>query len=312
MDRGESMKLILQEGFKLKDTEYDVLEDLGYTFVEYNDEPVEADVFVGFLRKPYKELEDIKGLKYIQSTIAGYDMLDMENIKRKGITFCNASGTASAPIAEYVVLKTLDYYKNAQYYRDMQEKSEWAFAPYPNSGIEELSYKTILVLGTGQIGQAVAKRFKAFDVNMIGINSSGKDVEYFDETFSLDDVLEVLKKADVVVGALPLNDDTRGFYNDEFFKAMKDQSIFINVGRGPSLNEDSLQRALDLKLAHAYLDVTVKEPLDSSSWMWKHPKVSITPHLSSHSSEVEKRTRVLVFENLKRYIKNEELQNKVL
>ena len=306
------MKLILQEGFNLKDDEYQILKDLGYTFIDYKKESVEADVFVGFLRKPYQELEDIKGLKYIQSTIAGYDMLDMKSIKDRGITFSNASGTASAPIAEYVVLKTLDYYKNSQFYRDMQDKSEWAFAPYPNSGIEELSYKTVLVLGTGQIGQAVAKRFKAFDVNMIGINSSGRDVEYFDETYPLDDVLDVLIKADVVVGALPLNDDTRGFYNDEFFKAMKDQSIFINVGRGPSLNEDSLQRALDVKLAHAYLDVTVKEPLDSSSWMWKHPKLSITPHLSSHSSEVEKRTRLLVFENLKRYIQNEPLQNQVL
>ncbi len=306
------MKLVLQKQGLFNEDEIKYIESLGYELAYYKDEPIEGEVFVGLPKPTLEELDNISGLKYIQSVIVGYDSLDMDKIKDKGITFANASGIGSAPIAEYVVLKILDYYKKAEYYRQLESQGVWGKRAESDSIIEELYKKKVLVLGTGSIGVNIAKRLNAFDCEMIGVNSSGKLVDNFSKTYPLSEVYDVLNDVDVVVGALPLNDATRNLYDEKFFNHMKKDSIFINVGRGPSLVVSDLEKALENNLAHAYLDVLPIEPLAKNSPLYRNPKLSITPHNSSSSKIVINRVKDLVIKNLENYRNNDPLINKVI
>lgn len=306
------MKVLIEKRLKLSESEISQLQNLGYEVSEYVGEKVVADVFVGMLRPPYTELNNIEGLKYIQSTIAGYDTLDMDKIKAMGITFANASGIGSDPIAEYVTYCLLDHFHNFSKYRQYQNENIWGSRSEADLSIEELVSKRVLVLGTGSIGKAIAKRLNAFSVDLIGVNSNGRAVEGFSEVYALSDVVDVLNSVDVVIGALPLNMATNKMYNEQFFKNMKKNSIFLNVGRGPQLVTDDLLVALDDNISAAYLDVFEQEPLASDSLLWNHPKVVITPHISSSSTMVKNRVKRLVLDNLENYKLNKPLLNKVI
>ena len=102
------MKLILQDASILSDEQIGLLENLGYEIAVYNNEEIDGEVFVGILRPPFEELKNIKSLKFIQSTIAGYDFIDMDAVNELNILFANGSGVGSAPIAEYVLHSILD------------------------------------------------------------------------------------------------------------------------------------------------------------------------------------------------------------
>lgn len=312
LGRGDRMKLIINKNVEFTDEQVSFIEELGYTIQTYTGDKIAGDVYVGMLAKPFSEIDNIEGLKFIQSTIAGFDMLDMNYIKSKNITFSNASGTGSAPISEYVILKVLDYFKDANRFRVAQANKEWAKSSYPDASIQELENKRVMVLGTGQIGQDIAKRLQAFGCVLIGVNSNGRSIQYFDETYALDNVYAHLDDVDVVVGALPLNESTFELYDEKFFNSMQDGAIFINVGRGPSLKVDDAILALDNKLAHLYLDVMPVEPLPADSVLWTHPKVSLTPHNSSSSNLVRLRVTKLILDNLENYAKNKTLINKVI
>lgn len=306
------MRVILQNREQFNEEEIKKIESFGYTVDYYENQAIEGDVYVGILKEPFEELDHIKGLKYIQSVIAGFDTLDLKDIKQRGITYCNASGVGSAPIAEYVVLKMLDYYKRSAYYRTLASEGVWGSRKESDLTLEELTHKRVMVLGTGHIGQDIAKRLKAFDCVMVGVNSNGRAIDHFDETYALKDVYDHLNNVDVVIGALPLNEHTENMYNASFFKRMSIGSIFINVGRGPSLVVDDLVEALEDNIAHAYLDVLPAEPLAKNSPLWRHKQISITPHNSSSSVIVKDRTKELVMKNLKRYANNETLLNQVI
>ena len=306
------MKIILQKNAELNKSDLDNLKDLVFSIEYYNNEKVAGDIFVGFPGTTFKELEDIKGLKFIQSLMAGYDHVDLEKIKSMGIIFANATGVSGISIAEYVLLKILDYYKDAQRFRDNQSKSFWEKRSISQKNIKEVSNQKALILGTGDIGSEIAKRLKAFEVEVIGINRSGGHVLHFDQTYAIDNMHEVLSEADIVVGALPLTTATKGLYNKAFFSQMKTEAIFINIGRGSQLVVEDLLKVLETKLSHVYLDVVPNEPLSSDSLLWKHPKVSLTPHISSSSNLLSKRLKDLVLDNIYRFEKDEEVRNKVV
>lgn len=305
------MNLILQNPSLFSETEKTDITKFGFTIISEDSDVNEAEVYVGIFKDTRLKLETIKGLKFIQSTIAGYDMIDMDAIKAKNISFANASGIGSAPIAEFIVHALLDKYRCASLFRESQGSKTWISRRQSDAMIDELTHKRILILGTGSIGHAVAKRLSAFDAVCVGINQSGRTVEYFDACYPMNQLDAQLQHADVVVGALPLNDDSRNLYNEQFFKKMKNESIFINVGRGPQCNEDDLLTALDQNIAHAILDVFQVEPLSSESKLWTHPHIVVTPHNSSSSLLVEARLKALIMHNLKQYAEKQMLRNQV-
>ena len=306
------MKLILQKNSGLIEDDINKIKELGFDMEYYNNEEVKGDIYIGYPKADFEELDNIKGLKFVQSLMAGFDHLDLDDIKGRGITMSNASGISSIPIAEYVILKILDYYKDSQRFRDNQKLSQWHNRKDNEKNIKELYNRKVMVLGTGHIGKEIAKRLHAFDVEVFGINSRGQDVKHFDKTYPLSDVLNQLDKVDVVVGALPLNAYTKDLYNKEFFSNMNKEAIFINVGRGPQLVEEDLLEIIDDHLAHVYLDVVPIEPLSEESKLWENPKISITPHISSSSNYINTRIVDLIINNVKAFANNEEIINKVV
>lgn len=306
------MKIILGENTGLTNNDLEKIKELGFSIENYNNEKVDADIFVGYPHAPFEALDNIKGLKFVQSLMAGFDHLDLDAFKSKGVTLANASGISSIPIAEYVLLKILDYYKDSQLFRDNQAKKLWNKRIDNEENIQELFNKKVMVLGTGHIGSEIAKRLQAFEVEVVGINSDGRDIERFDKTYQLSDVKDYLDQVDVVVGALPLNKYTKDLYNKEFFQAMHKDAVFINVGRGNQIVESDLLEVLDNHLAHVYLDVVPSEPLSSDSKLWSHKKISITPHIAASSNYIKNRISDLVRENVYCFKEDEEIQNKVV
>lgn len=306
------MKLIVQRDIKLSQKEKTKINDLGFTIKPYTGKKVVGDVFLGYPKHPFNEIDNIEGLKFVQSLIVGYDHLDMDYIKSKNIIFANASGVSSAPISEFVILNILDYYKNAQKFRMLQSKKEWQSLSQNKVGVQELTGKQALILGSGSVGSEIAKKLQVFGVKTIGINRTGKKVIHFDKTYPLGEVFNYLPQADIVIGSLPLTKETKGMYNKEFFKKMPKDGVFINVGRGPQLNEKDLLDVLDNHLGYVYLDVLPQEPLSKDSKLWNHSKVRITPHISFTSDLVLSRSINLAIDNLKRFKENREIINRVV
>lgn len=306
------MKLIVQSQIKLSLQEKAQINDLGFIVQYYKGEKISGDVFLGYPKHPFKELENIVGLKFVQSLMVGYDHLDMDYLKSKNIIFSNASGVSSIPISEFVILNILDYYKNARMFRSLQKQKVWGNLPENKKAVQEVYGRQALILGSGSVGSEIAKRLQAFGVSTIGINRSGKSVEYFDETYPLDQVKDHLHRSDIVVGALPLTKNTRGMYNKEFFRLMPKDGVFVNVGRGQQLVESDLLEVLEDHLGFVYLDVFSKEPLSKDSQIWNHKKISITPHISYTSNHVEARSINLAIDNLKRFKENKDIINRVV
>ena len=116
-----------------------------------------------------------------------------------------------------------------------------------------------IVLGTGAIAQRTAKLAKAFDMKVIGVSKSGKQKKWFDEVHKIEYLSDLLEKGDIVINSLPETDETIHLIKYKDFENMKESAMFINVGRGTVVEEDTLIKALsNNEIRHAYLDVFEK------------------------------------------------------
>lgn len=304
------MNLLLSNDKMLNTTDIEYLTGLGYTvFTDPTSAPLtEIDVLVdsGLFSK-YK-LTDFPNLKFLQITSAGYDYLDFNYIKEKGMIFCNGRDLYSIPIAEFTIARILEYAKELRIINEDQKNKHWE----KRFGFVELHGQKALILGTGSIGYETAIRLQAFGVTVDGVNSNGRSIEPFNACFSLDSCKSVLGEYDYIINALPLNDQTMHFVNKDFIESMKDSAVLINVGRGKTVNETDLIKLLDTHLSAVILDVVEKEPLDDNSPLWNHPKVFLSSHTSFGSTENKKRTEALYLNNCTNYIQKKKMMNQIL
>lgn len=175
---------------------------------------------------------------------------------------------------------------------------------------QELHGKTMLIVGLGGIGTQIAKRAHGFGMRVMAIDPNAA-VARPDFIFSLDPpakLLEVLPRADVVVLACPLTEQTRGMFGAEQFAAMKRTAYFINIARGGLVRQSEMIAALkEGKLAGAGLDVTDPEPLPKENPLWHLPNVVISPHVGGQSPEARERQWRLWRENVRRFVAGERL-----
>ncbi|WP_208560238.1 phosphoglycerate dehydrogenase [Marinilactibacillus kalidii] len=243
-------------------------------------------------------------IKWIQTASAGIDYLDLESLENQEIVLTNSSGIHAKGIAESTMAMILNYTRGIGHSVKAQMDAKWSEL----DTLIELEEKTILIVGTGAIGKQVGKLAKAFDMKTIGINRSGEKAEHMDVQHTQDELSEVIGQADVVVNILPLTDETENFFDKEQFSKMKNQSIFINVGRGGSVVTDDLIDALeDGKLAYAGLDVLHEEPLPEDHPLWKRDDVLITPHISGHIENYDRHLFPIFEKNLEAFVKGESL-----
>lgn len=256
----------------------------------------------------YFDISKFGNLKWVQLVSTGVDAVPLQVLKRAGVILTNCKGAYSIPIAEWVITKILELYKGSKKFYELQNNKKWEKYEY----IYEMSNKKVCILGTGSIGVEIAKRLKAFGVEIMGINSTGIKVENFSKCFTMQNINNVVNVSDIVISTFPLTVKTINFINDDFFANMKAKSIFVNVSRGGILDEKALIKYLKSgHLLGAALDVFQLEPLPPHDPLWLLDNLIITPHVSYRSDIGNQRVFEIVFENLIRYKKGEELIKRV-
>lgn len=299
------MKLLLTGAFGYTEEQIEYIKSLGYevTFVQDERVPIEFDVsdieaVVCNGLFLYTPIEKFKSLKFIQLTSAGLDRVPLDYIKEHNIKILNARGVYSAPMAEFALCGVLQLYKQSRFFYKNQKQHRWE----KHRGLLELTDKNVVVVGAGSIGSEAAKRFRAFDANVIGVDLFPSDNPNFKEIHPIDELDNLLKTADIVVLTLPLTSDNEGFFNNEKFCLMKDSSVFVNIARGKLVNQNDLVSALEqCKIAGAVLDVFEEEPLDESSKLWDFDNVIITPHNSFVGENNNKRMFDIIISNLENF-----------
>ena len=223
-------------------------------------------------------------LRYIQLTSAGFDRVDMDEVKRRKIEIHNARGVYSTPMAEFAVAGVLNLYKRLDEFREQQERHEWKKI----REIRERSGKRVVIVGCGDVGTECAKRFKAFGCETIGVNRSVRETEWFDRVKSLKNIDIEIENADIVVVCIGLSDETRGIVKAS---KMQPDAVLVNISRGGTVDLDGAE-------CQMVLDVFDEEPLESESQLWD--KDIITPHNSFVGEGNEDRIKDLIVGNLRR------------
>ncbi|HZK09847.1 MAG TPA: NAD(P)-dependent oxidoreductase [Clostridia bacterium] len=283
------------------------IQDLGYKVVakkekDLRQEDLEnVDVFVGM--NPFSKIDFTKGsLKFIQLQTQGFDHLPKNDLE--GVLVANNHGGYAIPIGEWIVTKILESFKHTRNIYNLEKKRQWK----KDFGIEELTGKKVLFVGTGTIASEAAKRLLPFGVEIFGTNRSGKSAPFIEKILKLDELDEILPQVDVLVPVLPATKDTEDLIDASMLKALKAGSVIVNISRGQIIDEKALLEVIDKFLA-VHLDVTKQEPLPVDHPLWEKENVYISAHTSWVSQYVDKRRDDLIYENLRRFIQAEELLN---
>ncbi len=269
----------------------------------------DAEIVIGDLGP--NSLQPAKNLKWYHLVWAGADRYKAEDFP-VGAKFTNGSGAYGVTIAEHIIACILALYRQLRHYEQLQQERIWN----QNWQEDTLEGKTVLILGTGDIGTALAKRLRGFDCRIIGIRRTAGNAPYFDETYTLDDLDHLLPQADVVCGCLPGTPHTAGLLDARRLALMKASAVLVNCGRGSLIVREALEAALKGKrIRGCGLDVFDVEPLPEDSPLWDMENVILTPHISGasfgHVAEMEDRIYRLAAENLRRYLDGEPLLNEV-
>ena len=181
----------------------------------------------------------------------------------------------------------------------------------PRENLWSFEGKTVLVLGLGSIGREAAQRAHGLGMRVVATRNSRREgPDYVDYVGLSHEALALAAQADVVINALPLTPATQNLVDAEFFHAMPTDALFINVGRGGTVDTAALVSALENNtIGGAGLDVVNPEPLPKTSPLWGFKNVIITPHVAAMSNKSLQLTRLIAQENLRRYIVGDRLIN---
>lgn len=297
------MKLLLTGAFKYSEEQLNSLKLLGYEVIFVQDERIPIQIDVSDIDAVvcnglflYNDIKKFKNLKFIQLTSAGLDRVPLDYIDKHRIRLFSAKGVYSIPMAEWTILKILEIYKKSRQFYEAQQKQKWE----KRRDLLELTDKTAAIIGFGNVGTEIAKRLKAFGVNIIGVGRRQIESELIDEYYLIDDIGEALSKSDIVILTLPLTMETRHLIDANMITKMKNYSALINVSRGGVIDETALIEALQAgKFIGVALDVFEAEPLFKGNPLWNLDSVIVTPHNSFVSDNVNERLFKLIMKNLK-------------
>lgn len=285
------------------------LTELGYSLLVKKEKDLDqddlqgVDVLVGM--NPFAKIDVARGnLQFIQLQTQGFDHLPKKDLK--SVIVANNQGGYAIPIGEWIVTKILESYKHTRHIYKLQEEGQWK----KDLGIEELTGKKVLFIGTGTIASEAAKRLEAFGVEIFGVNRSGKSAPFIENILSFDKLGELLPEIDVLVPVLPWTKHTEDLISASMIQALKPGSVLINISRGQILDEKALMKEVDKFLA-VHLDVAKEEPLPLDNPLWEKENVYISGHTSWVSQFVDQRRDDLIYENLRRFIQGEKLLNLV-
>lgn len=294
------MNVLVTGAFQLNSEELAALESAGHRVFVHPDERIpveqperyEAVVCNGLFL--YNPIERFTNLRLIQLTSAGLDRVPLDYVRAHDIELHNAAGVYSVPMAEFAIGGILQLYKQSRFFAANQAQHKWE----KHRGLLELSGKRACILGCGDVGREIAKRLKAFDCRITGVNRTVRVLPDFDEVLPLDKLAETAAACDILACCVALTPKTRGIVSEEIFDCLHDGAVFVNVARGALADEAALTKWLQ-NGGHAVLDVFEEEPLPESSPLWEMENVLLTPHNSFVGDGNRTRLWETIKENLK-------------
>ncbi|WP_295836559.1 NAD(P)-dependent oxidoreductase [uncultured Veillonella sp.] len=243
-------------------------------------------------------------VKLIVEAGTGYNNIDLNAAKERGITVCNIPAYSTERVAHTVIMMILNFASTMQKQIGMLAKGDRSnFTKYLQVSHTEVNGKTLGVVGAGHIGMEVIKVAKALGMNILvhtrTPKADGDGIRYV----SLD---ELLDNSDYITLHCPLNDQTKYMINKEAISKMKTSAVIVNTGRGPLINEADLCEALAAKrIAGAGLDVQEVEPPAEDSPLYTLDNVIITPHMGWKGLETRQRLVGIIRDNVQAFFKGE-------
>ncbi|AEH38025.1 D-2-hydroxyacid dehydrogenase [Halopiger xanaduensis] len=248
---------------------------------------------------------------WVHSIQAGVDRFPFDEFEASGVVLTNSTGIHDRWVGETVAGYLLSFARRIHTAVANQQDRRWD-QPDWNDGFT-LPGTTACVLGTGTLGSGVAEVLGALGVRVTGVRRSAEPVPGFDEVYATEDLLEGVSDADFVIVTLPLTEQTRHLVDAEVFEAMREDAYFVNVGRGPVVDESALIDALESdSIAGAALDVFETEPLPEESPLWDMDEVIVTPHCAAFTEDYFRAVGDIVRENVERLESGEPFHNRVV
>ena len=315
------MKIIVLDGYGLNpgDLNWDGFEALGELTVYDRTLPSElmeraAGAEVLITNKTLitaENMADLPELKYIGVLATGYNVVDIDAAKARGIVVTNIPAYSTASVAQMVFAHILNITQRVGYYADENKQGRWtknADFCYWDTQLVELQGKKMGIVGLGNIGQATARISQAFGMEVCVYSSKPQFV--LPSGIKKMDLDELFAECDVISLHCPLTPDTKEMVNAERLSKMKSNAILINTGRGPLINEQDLANALNEgRIAAAGLDVLSVEPSVEGNPLLTARNCFITPHIAWATLEARTRLMEIAVQNLKSYLNGQIINN---
>ncbi|MFL1011918.1 D-2-hydroxyacid dehydrogenase [Flavisericum labens] len=311
------MNIVVLDGYTLNpgDLTWDGIKQFGnlkvFDRTAYNDEAIIeniGDAEIIFSNKtPINQfvIKNTPNLKYIGVLATGFNVIDVDFAKNKGITVTNVPDYSSTAVAQFTLALLLEMCHRIGAHSSAVKKGEWiaskdfSFWNYP---LIELSGKTMGLVGFGKIGKATAKIAQAFGLK-IKVYNRTIYTEFENENLKFVSLEELLSSTDIISLHCPLTPETENIINENNISKMKDGAMLINTSRGPLINEIDLTTALNSgKLSGAAIDVISSEPMKENNPLLKAKNCIITPHIAWAPKEARMRLMQTTIENLKAFL----------
>lgn len=264
------------------------------------------DVVVPDYLAPKSRLAHLAGVstRLVQSQTIGYD--GVASFLPSGTVYANAASVHETSTAELAVALILASQRGLPDFVRAAEQGKWAFAFH-----QSLADRTVLLLGYGGVGRAIDARLLPFEVDVVRVARRARRVGNVD-VHAWTDLPTLLPRADIVVVSLPLTEETTQLVDVTFLSRMSDDSLLVNVGRGPLVDTDALLAEATRRRLRFALDVVDPEPLPDHHPLFSLPNVVISPHVGGATSAMVPRVIKLVVAQIQRLQRGEEPINVVL
>ena len=307
------MKIVVLDGFAVNpgDLSWDFLKKYGD--VEVYDKTPDAEcaskclgakvVYTNRAKITAELLDSCPTVKYVSALGTGFDMIDIDACKKRGIAVVNIPDYSAASVAQLTAQFLLALFSDLDGIRNIVRSGRWTGIPgyrYDFVNYTELAGKTLGLIGCGSIGRRVAGIASALGMTVIAHTTRKHDDTEFVKYVELDRLLE---ESDVISLHCPLNDSTRGMVDSEFISKMKPSAKLINTSRGAVLNEADVAEALKSgRLSGAALDVLAAEPALPENPLLSAPNCIITPHIAWASRAARERLLAVIDASLVNYV----------
>ncbi len=289
----------------------------------------DGDEEIVYCFMPPRNLAAVPRLKWVQLHSAGINQLinNPHPILQTDLRITTSSGIHDIPIGEFAIGMLLALARRVPQMVRQQDRAEWPKHKWELFLGTELRGKTLGIVGYGSIGREAARiAQQGFALRVLALTRSGgkpnrgyvipgvgdPEGKLPDAWFAREQLRDLLAQSDFVLIALPLTDETRRLIGEAELRAMKPTAFIVNIARGGIIDETALVRALkEHWIAGAGLDVFEKEPLPAESELWKCENALLAPHISGATPHYDDRAVDLFCENLRRYLRGDELLNLV-